>query len=142
MAGMPQSFGEPDHVTRWPTDVKASDNAKNLHKKFPRPKLQRLGTYDLRLETTSIIHAKDRFRIILMPNLINLVTASLTHVQSIWAINYDAVRLADILISMDDALWHDYQSRIVDADHKRHYILVSRRFRPVVPHSQFEIRRT
>ena len=114
-------------MSRRPTDIQTSNDAKNFH-----------GIS----WSAELVHAKDSIGIVFVADFVNAVPALFTHVKSIWAIDHNAILLADVLVSVNNSFRHDDRLRIVFADDERHHVSISFRVRPIVPHAQFEIRRT
>ena len=87
----------------------------------------------------SVTHYENRVWIVFMPNLVDRLTAAISHIEPVRTIYHHAVNIADILISVDDTFGDQHRFRIVRANNQRHHIPKRCRGRAIVPHSQFEI---
>ena len=74
-----------------------------------------------------------------MSYLVDYVPTSIALVESVRAVDDDAVQIADVLVRVDNTLRHDDDLWIVFAGDDRLYLPVRRRIGTIVPHSQFEI---
>src|SRR2546429_5030738 len=89
----------------------------------------------------SVVHPKYGIGVVFVSNLVHGFAASLARVEPIWAIDHDAVAVADILISMHDAFGNDDSLRIISAHHEGHNFSERWRVWPIVPHAKLEVGR-
>ena len=76
-----------------------------------------------------------------MPDLVHGFAASLARVEPVWAIDHEAVAVADILISVHDAFGNDDRLRIISAHREGHNFSERWRVWPIVPHAKLEVGR-
>src|ERR1051325_3098768 len=85
------------------------------------------------------VHSKDRVGVVFMSDLVDFVAPAFAAVKPVGTVDDDPVRLADVLISVDNALRNDYELGIVRADCQGHHMAVGCRIRAIVPHAKFEV---
>src|SRR3989442_9223269 len=117
-------------MARGSTDIEASDDAENLHQIFDLRFLtcdlgvsrsaRRSKIENQKSKISPIVHAKYGVGVVLVPDLVHGFAASLARVEPVWAIDHEAVAVADILISVHDAFGNDDRLRIISAHREGH----------------------
>src|SRR5437879_8074253 len=100
-----------------------------------------IGNRQSKIVNESVVHAKYGVGVVFVPDLVHGFVASLARVEPVWAIDHDAVAVADILISMHDAFGNDNSLRIISAHHEGHDPSERWRVWPIVPHAKLEVGR-
>jgi hypothetical protein len=93
---------------------------------------------NLQSSMTSVAHHELRTFIILVADFVDWLAFALTHIKSIWAVDYDSIDIADVLIRMNDPLRNQNGSGIVLSHDDCLHCAKSFRIGAVVPHPQFE----
>lgn len=87
----------------------------------------------------SAFHCVNRFRIVLVADLISWLALAFAHIKTVGTVNYHAGNITYILISVNDSARYQYRFRIIVPNDDSHNPIESIRVWPVVPHAELEM---
>src|ERR1041385_1575235 len=89
-----------------------------------------------------IVHSEYRAGVAFVAVLVDFLFASVAAIETVRAVDHDAVDVADVLIRMDHTRRYQHRGRIIRAHHQRRRATKCFRILAIVPKPQLEIRGT